>query len=81
MSHSVSTWMREWLLPSRTMRRRILPPAIGLVYIATIALGSALPASSELLALRIVGRGSAAWGLARIRVLADESGAVAPPLR
>ena len=38
MSHSVSTWMREWLLPSRTMRRRILPPAIGLVYIAAIAL-------------------------------------------
>jgi membrane-associated phospholipid phosphatase len=29
---------REWLLPSRTMRRRILPPAIGLVYIAAVGL-------------------------------------------
>jgi membrane-associated phospholipid phosphatase len=29
---------REWLLPSRTMRRRILPPAIGLVYIAVVGL-------------------------------------------
>jgi len=28
----------EWVLPSRTMKRRILPPAIGLVYIAVIAL-------------------------------------------
>jgi membrane-associated phospholipid phosphatase len=30
--------VREWLLPSRTMRRRILPPAIGLVYIAAVGL-------------------------------------------
>src|SRR5437879_7365914 len=29
---------REWLLPSRTMKRRIGPPAIGLAYIAVIAL-------------------------------------------
>jgi len=29
---------REWLLPSRTMKRRIAPPAIGLAYIAVIAL-------------------------------------------
>jgi inositol phosphorylceramide synthase catalytic subunit len=28
---------REWLLPSRTMERRILPPTIGLAYIAVIA--------------------------------------------
>jgi membrane-associated phospholipid phosphatase len=28
---------REWLLPSRTLNRRILPPAIGLAYIAVIA--------------------------------------------
>jgi membrane-associated phospholipid phosphatase len=26
----------EWLLPSRTMQRRILPPAIGLAYIALV---------------------------------------------
>jgi membrane-associated phospholipid phosphatase len=30
--------VREWLLPSRTMRRRILPPAIGLAYIAAVGL-------------------------------------------
>ena len=31
---------REWLLPSRTMKRRLLPPAIGFAYIAVIgALG------------------------------------------
>jgi membrane-associated phospholipid phosphatase len=29
---------REWLLPSRTMRRRLLAPAIGLAYIAAIGL-------------------------------------------
>lgn len=28
---------REWLLPSRTMKRRILPPVAGLAYIAVIA--------------------------------------------
>jgi membrane-associated phospholipid phosphatase len=31
---------REWLLPSRTLKRRLLPPAIGLAYIALVgALG------------------------------------------
>jgi len=29
---------REWLLPSRTMKRRLLPPLIGLAYIAAIGL-------------------------------------------
>src|SRR5262249_12156619 len=28
---------RDWLLPSRTMPRRLWPPAIGVVYIAVIA--------------------------------------------
>ncbi|HEX9604581.1 MAG TPA: phosphatase PAP2 family protein [Myxococcales bacterium] len=28
---------REWLLPSRTMKRRIGPPAVGLAYVAVIA--------------------------------------------
>jgi inositol phosphorylceramide synthase catalytic subunit len=30
--------LREWLLPSRTMRRRLWPPAIGLLYIAAVGL-------------------------------------------
>ena len=30
--------LREWLLPSRTMERRVLPPAAGLAYIGAIAL-------------------------------------------
>lgn len=34
----LSATAREWLLPSRTMRRRILPPAIGLIYIAVVGL-------------------------------------------
>jgi membrane-associated phospholipid phosphatase len=35
---------REWLLPSRTMRRRAWPPALGLLYIAAIgALGGLKP--------------------------------------
>jgi membrane-associated phospholipid phosphatase len=29
---------REWLLPSRTMKRRLLPPALGLAYIAAVGL-------------------------------------------
>ncbi len=28
--------LREWLLPSRTMRRRVWPPALGLAYIAAV---------------------------------------------
>jgi len=34
---AVVDFSREWLLPSRTMRRRWWPPAIGLAYIALIA--------------------------------------------
>jgi membrane-associated phospholipid phosphatase len=30
--------LREWLLPSRTMPRRLWPPAIGLLYIAAVGL-------------------------------------------
>jgi len=40
---------REWLLPSRTMRRRLWPPAIGLAYIATIAALGGLHAGNVLL--------------------------------
>jgi hypothetical protein len=36
--NEVEHWCREWLLPSREMKRRILPPAVGLVYIAVIGL-------------------------------------------
>jgi len=35
---SVPAFAREWLLPSRTMQRRLWPPAIGLLYIAAVAL-------------------------------------------
>ena len=34
---SLAAFARDWLLPSRTMKRRILPPALGLAYIAVIA--------------------------------------------
>jgi len=34
---SLPVLAREWLFPSRTMKRRILPPAIGLAYVAAIA--------------------------------------------
>ncbi len=30
--------LREWLLPSRAMHRRLWPPAVGLVYIAAVGL-------------------------------------------
>jgi membrane-associated phospholipid phosphatase len=36
--HAVAAILREWVFPSHTMKRRILPPAAGLVYIAAIAL-------------------------------------------
>ena len=39
---ALSGLAREWLLPSRTMKRRILPPAIGLAYIAVIAAAGGL---------------------------------------
>jgi inositol phosphorylceramide synthase catalytic subunit len=35
---SIFAVAREWLLPSRTMKRRILPPAIGLAYIALVGI-------------------------------------------
>jgi inositol phosphorylceramide synthase catalytic subunit len=35
---NVKSIAREWLLPSRTMKRRILPPALGLCYIAAVGL-------------------------------------------
>jgi len=39
---------REWLLPSRTMKRRIGPTAIGLAYIASISLlGGLRPGTAE----------------------------------
>lgn len=34
---AVAEFSREWLLPSRTISRRLWPPAIGLAYIAAIA--------------------------------------------
>src|SRR5207253_1579218 len=34
---SLAPLFREWLLPSRTMKRRVWPAAIGLLYIATVA--------------------------------------------
>jgi membrane-associated phospholipid phosphatase len=34
---SLPVLAREWLLPSRTMKRRILPPLIGLTYVTVIA--------------------------------------------
>lgn len=35
---SLPSLARDWLLPSRTMKRRLLPPLAGLAYIALIAL-------------------------------------------
>ncbi|TMB07965.1 MAG: hypothetical protein E6J66_17740 [Deltaproteobacteria bacterium] len=37
-SPSLPAFVREWLLPSRTMKRRALPPLIGLGYIALIGI-------------------------------------------
>jgi len=42
---------REWLLPSRAMKRRILPPVAGLAYIAAIALLGGLRADHVLIGL------------------------------
>jgi inositol phosphorylceramide synthase catalytic subunit len=41
--------VREWLLPSRTMARRYWPPAIGLAYIASIAILGGLRADHVLI--------------------------------
>jgi hypothetical protein len=43
--------MREWLLPSQTMKRRMLPPVIGLVYIAAIGLLGGLRSDHVLVGL------------------------------
>src|SRR5262245_54195741 len=42
---------RVWLLPSRTMRRRLWPPALGLLYILVIALLGGLHAGHVLIGL------------------------------
>ncbi len=42
---------REWLLPSRSMPRRLWPPALGLLYIAAIALLGGLRADHVLVGL------------------------------
>lgn len=47
----LSALAREWLLPSRMMKRRILPPAIGLAYIAVIALLGGLRSDHVLVGL------------------------------
>ena len=49
--HSRFLVLRDWLLPSRTMERRILPPAAGLVYIAAVALLGGLRPDHVLLGL------------------------------
>lgn len=43
--------LREWLVPSRTMQRRIWPPALGLLYIAAIAALGGLRGDHVLLGL------------------------------
>jgi membrane-associated phospholipid phosphatase len=43
--------LREWLLPSRTMPRRLWPPALGLLYIAAVALLGGLRADHVLIGL------------------------------
>jgi membrane-associated phospholipid phosphatase len=43
--------LREWLLPSRTMRRRPWPPVLGLLYIAGIGLMGGLRGDHVLLGL------------------------------
>jgi membrane-associated phospholipid phosphatase len=42
---------REWLFPSRTMKRRISPPAIGLAYIALVGLLGGLRSDHVLVGL------------------------------
>ncbi len=43
--------VREWLLPSRTMRRRLWPPALGLAYIAAVGLLGGLRSDHVLVGL------------------------------
>src|SRR5450432_1781178 len=42
---------REWLLPAGGMKRRILPPAIGLVYIALVGMLGGLRSDHVLIGL------------------------------
>src|SRR5215475_10920733 len=42
---------RAWLLPSRTMKRRLWPPSLGLLYIAVIAVLGGLHAGHVLIGL------------------------------
>lgn len=46
---AVAGFSREWLLPSRTMQRRLWPPAIGLAYITVIAALGGLHAGNVLI--------------------------------
>jgi len=73
-SRSDGGWRRipAWALRPRTLGAQSPHAAPGQTFV--------LDPPPELVGLRIVGRGSTAWGLARIRVLADESGAMARPL-
>jgi inositol phosphorylceramide synthase catalytic subunit len=48
---SFSAVAREWLLPSRTMRRRAGPPALGLLYILAVALLGGLRGDHVLIGL------------------------------
>src|SRR5215467_7774773 len=48
---SLAESARSWLLPSRTMRRRVWPPALGLVYILVIALLGGLHGGHVLIGL------------------------------
>ena len=43
--------VREWLLPSRTMKRRVLPPVIGLAYIALVGMLGGLRSDHVLVGL------------------------------
>jgi inositol phosphorylceramide synthase catalytic subunit len=43
--------LREWLLPSRSMRRRLWPPAVGLVYIAVLGVLGGLRTDHVLIGL------------------------------
>jgi inositol phosphorylceramide synthase catalytic subunit len=48
---SLPALAREWLLPSRTMERRLWPPAVGLLYIASIGLLGGLRTDHVLIGL------------------------------
>jgi inositol phosphorylceramide synthase catalytic subunit len=48
---SIFAVAREWLLPSRTMERRVFPPAIGLAYIALVGILGGLRSDHVLVGL------------------------------